>query len=108
MAPRLQLTTSGRLDVSVLAEESAIADFRCAEPMPTLRELVRAPSFEAWSLAPGPVLIGRDEVGAVRCLDVHAIDMDLHWAVTDLGMIRLGERSPLPIGTGRYPNQATT
>jgi hypothetical protein len=108
MAPRPQLTKSGRLDVSVLTEESAIADLRCEELMPTPRDFMRAPSFEAWSLAPGPVLIGRDEVGAVRCLDVHAIDMDLHWALTDLGMIRLCERSLLPIGTGRYANQATT
>ena len=88
-------------DLSALAEESAIADLRCEDLLPTLEDHLRAATIDSWSLAPGPILIGRDDLGTIRVLDIVAIDLALEWALTDeLGMVRLGKRAPLPLAPG--------
>jgi hypothetical protein len=85
------------LDLSMLVEESAIADLRDEELLPTLEDHLRAAIIDSWSLAPGPILIGCDDLGTIRVLDIVAIDLALEWALTDIGMVRLGRRSALPL-----------
>jgi hypothetical protein len=97
-ARRPPTTRTGRLDLAALRESSMLDDLKDEELLPRLEDFVRAPLIDLWSVADGPVLIGRDQVGDVRALVLVGLDMDLRWALTEeIGMVRLGRRAPLPL-----------
>ncbi|WP_457090588.1 hypothetical protein [Microvirga sp. P5_D2] len=88
------------LDLSELHEASLIADLVFlglddAEPDPV--EMALAPILTHWSVAPGPRLIGVDEWGGILILDVWSIGRCRTWAQTPDGLVRLRDRSRIPL-----------
>ena len=56
-----------------------------------------SPILTHWSVAVGPRLIGVDEWGAVLVLDVWSISRCRTWAQTPDGVVRLRDRSRIPL-----------